>query len=831
MNRNNIVILIQKIFFFCLIAFALMSCGRDNLRTTCNDDSDCIDGECENGTCKPTTTNNFNNKTGCTSSTDCGTNEKCLNSECTPIGCYEVKETCFESVECVGEECSGPNIIFCDLECNANQDQKGCACIDRPCQSNMECGNLICTEGKCSPCMNDSECLGNQVCAEGQCVEDSGCKSDLDCRSNERCSNKNICIPRPECLLDEDCKDDELCVGGKCTFAPECKTDNECPRNFECVGDQCFEKSCRGPKDCPSNQICDAGNCVEPKTTVSCFVGTSDQIIVESQVVALEAFAVDASNQPIFAIFKWNSSNTSAATVNGSNAIGGNKRGKAVFRTQAVLPSGTHLKCKGETVLRNPGPVKNGSLRILVTDLESAKPLRGVIVTVNNRVVGTTGGGGVVNTMRPKGSFDVSVFGKNRNYVSVKNVNSDTIRIPTKPKSGSGNVAGFKGDFDFSKIHTSGQIELGLAGASLRGGLLDVNLSGLLGDNFLTNADIPGIGNRDLPLPGGLTIGGAFNIKSTYYARTSGGSRFAWGLAGKLPLLKLFQLFQGGGLNGTNLIATLLPLFSRFDHAAVPRSFVEIPQVRDRNDIDGDGDTNERIPNYASFPTIALAPAVPQTLVSDIGVSNFPFLSNGQAQVAVVVGGTMTAETGLVPLGITAIQDADGDGRPDSQRLSIAPNHGSLVGNRYAIVAIAFAGSGNGGQFSIPKEFSVALWNGQSFLASTRLGTFPDQSNATIRQRKITFTSDAGPLYRVRMVGVSRTWEVWDYGSRSVGQFSHGIKIPQPPSGVNDIWRRSEVYLDAIQTNTNLTGIVGKSGVGLENAGIISTAFNRTQIR
>ncbi len=818
--------------YLLLVSFALfigaLGCGRNGLSTQCVSDAECETGQtCVGGFCATDinnqTNNQTNNGTGCGDDGDCGEGEVCDD----------------DSGECVADLCRVENDVcvrgdgqLCLLGCGPGFTQEGCECVAIACQFNSECELQICIDGVCQNCSDDSQCGIRELCSDGQCVEDTSCRADEDCSSNQRCSDDGVCVNRPQCLIDADCDEDELCISGRCTVAPECSENVDCPDGFECVGDICFETLCRGPGYCPDQQICDAGECVDPPITAECFVGTSNQIIVNGQNIALEAFAFDGNGAPIFANFEWRSSRTQTAAINGLSAVGGSSRGRAVVTADAVLPNGTRISCSGDATLTNPGEPTAGSLRIIVTDLESSRPLDNVRVVVDGQNAGTTNAAGIVNTNRPPGSFEVSTFHPNRDYVTVKNVNSATIRVPLKPISGRGAVAGFTGSFDFSQVHSSGTINLGLAGASLRGGLLDVNLAGLLGDNFNTDANIPGFGNLELPLPGGLVLGGGpLQIKSEYYAQTSGGSRFAWGLGGRLPFLDLIQLFQGGGLDGTNVLATLLPLFSRFDHAAVPRSFAASARVRDVNDIDNDGNTNERLPDYNNFPSITLRPDVPQTLASNVDISNFPFLSGNAANVAVVVGGTLTAETGLVPLGITAIQDADGDGRPDTQRLSIAPNHGALVGSRYAVVAIAFSATQFNGQFALPEEFSVALWNGQNFATSTALGTFPDASSGSIMQRRVDFTADAGPLYRIRIVGNDRSWEVWDYGTPSPGQFSHSMQIPQTPNGVQDIWSGSDVFIDAIQSNTDLTGIVGSSGVGLENAGLVSSAFNRTRAR
>jgi hypothetical protein len=149
------------------------------------------------------------------------------------------------------------------------------------------------------------------------------------------------------------------------------------------------------------------------------------------------------------------------------------------------------------------------------------------------------------------------------------------------------------------------------------------------------------------------------------------------------------------------------------------------------------------------------------------------------------------------------------------------------------VLAIAFGdggGAGPGG-FDLPDELSVSLWNGQSLPANLSLGTFPDSSTIALdrAQRSITLTADAGPLYRVRIVGADRTWDVWTTGpAGAMGTFNHTITIPGAPAMQTDYLTSGNVLVDSIQTNVTLDQLVRASGVGLVNAGLVSTAFNRT---
>lgn len=810
------------------------ACGRDEISSrNCTGDQECESGEvCSGGFCvvdeTPNNTNNVNN-TACQSNADCTDGEICdvMSGAC-------VEDTCepTDDLRCVNSQGEA-----CDLGCGSTERQEGCECVSVACTTNDECEEFVCVDGACAACKEDDQCPDGLACLEdGTCGEDNSCRSDEECEATQECRG-GMCLPRPGCVIDSDCGADELCISGVCIFAPECEMNDDCAEGFECVAGNCLEEVCRGPADCENGQLCDAGECVDPPPAISCFVVTPDGLITDGQLVPLEAFAQDGDGNGVAARFNWSSSQPNVADVgsSGTNAEGGTDAGVAVFT--ATLDTGTPVQCTGEARLTNPGPVTMGQLRVAVIHAETGAPVGGATVEVGNAIA-TTSSGGIAALTQPMGDFDLTVRHPDFNWVTVQGISTDDVVIPISPKTGTGPIGGFTGEFDTSQITAQGDITLGLAGASIPGGLLELNLTKILGEPFVTPINIPGLGGDDFPIPGGLiAYGGAFgfqlDIKREYYATAPAGGKIAWGLAGKVPLSELISLAQGGG-GGDDILTTLLPLFNRFDHGSRPINVTALPRIVDSADIDGDGDTMEIVPDYNAFPNETITPRVRQTLATDVNVSNFPQLPGGPAELALLVGGTLLNSPGLVPLGISATSDEDGDGRPDTRRLTIAPPAGSLAGGRFTLVALAFRTDGLGANFDFPPNVSAALWTGQSFPTAIALGTFPDQSNVTVNNgaRTLTVQADAGPLYRVRMVGADRSWDVWTLGPAGVmGSFNHTITIPQSPQGAPNFFANGEILLDAIQTNVTLDSLVRANGVGIKNAGLVSTAFNRTQVR
>lgn len=846
------------------------ACGRDEISRTCAIDSECDPGQicyigkCVEGDDVPTNNSTVNNPTvnnptqnNFTPGPDDGLVDppdmpeeidfeipppppECTTTAECPLGGADFEDgpLCV-AYECVESECVIQNVA---VSCPPDAAPDGCGCTPLPpeCESNEECGAFVCVNGGCQPCNRNSEC-GDLVCDDdGTC---KACVQELDCSANEICED-NTCVPRPECIFDMDCDEFEICLNGRCSYSPECTEDTDCLDGYECIGERCFEALCRGAEDCAPDELCDAGACVpQPVRIDSCFVATPSSTVSPGQNVQLSAFAIDSMGNGIAANFVWSSDDPAVVSVAGSTAVAQNRAG--VVKLTAALAGGMPIQCIGEVELNNVGPPPNmGQLRVVVLDADTNMPVVGAEVVVDSANTGITNASGVANLLAPSGEYEVSVFSQEHDWVTVQGVRSQDIRIPVLPRSGTGDVAGFQGRFDMSQVASSGDFNLGLAGASIPGGLINFDLTTLLGDPFQTSISIPGQGDVAFPLPGGLTLYGrvfgfSINVKRDYYASTSGGARLAWGLAGKLPATELVGLFMNGGIGGVGDVLTLLlPLFNRFDHAIKPMNLTPTARVVDAGDIDGDGDITELVPDYMNFPDADLAPSVSQQLVTSVGVSNLPDLTDGPAEVSILLGGTQLDSVGFVPLGISAATDADGDGRPDVRRLTMAPPYSSLVGGRYAVLSIAFRtdalGAGPNG-VAFPDEFSVALWNGQALPTTLQLGTFPDASFVfeDPARRELFIDATAGPLYRARFVGQDRSWDVWSPGAPGVmGFYNHSLRVPNVPVGRADLFFTADkVLLDAIRTQIKIDDLLKPSGILLLDAALVSTGFSRTLVR
>ena len=825
-------------FLLCTLMLTSSACGRDAFqRTECVTSAQCkAQGEiCIQGECTPgpfpadmdlggdgvDTDEGFGpdaDTIACTNDSQCPVlppdGAACAQSVCRLNRCVVIRPNCTEGTRL---------------------DPDQCVCVPEPdgdCETRVDCpAGYLCLGARCAPCTNDSQCAANERCGRRSGTPD------------------NICLPRAQCLLDRDCQEGEVCLGGRCTDAPECSDTRPCRAGFECIDQRCFEQVCRGPEDCGADEVCDAGVCRTPDQTIaSCFIATPDRLVLSpGDTLPLDAFALDAQGEGIAAIFEWTSSDAGILGINGQRAVAQPTGGTVTLGAQALTTSGT-LDC-GTIRVINLGPPPTQGNRFLVVDAQTGSPIQGAALLVGRGMgplsrLADTDARGTSPFPSPPPRYDVTAIAPGYNLITLQGLSAKVVRIPLLKSEGTGQVAGFRGQFDFSSLTTGGDVQLGLAGASLPGGLINFNLAQLLGDPFVREVNLPQIGNVQVALPGGLVAFGQvfgldLDIKKDYFASTSGGATLAWGLGGRVSALSLLGLFQGGiGTDLGEVLTLLLPLFNRFDHGMKPAQLQALPRVPDTQDVDGDGDRSELIPDYASFPTLAIKPSVPQRLLTSVSVSNLPRLGPGQANASIIVGGALSQSAGYVPLGISATTDADGDGRPDTRRLTLAPPYGALVGSRYALLSVAFRTddlSPSPTAFLFPDEFSVALWNGQSFPGTIALGTFPDASTITMAPATGTLiiAASAGPVYRTRFVGRDRSWDIWTQGAPGVmGRFNARVTYPTLPAPFPNLPATMEkAFVDAIRTTATLDSLVAPGGLSLYDIGLLATGYNRTLVR
>jgi hypothetical protein len=137
----------------------------------------------------------------------------------------------------------------------------GTACTsDTACESY----DLVCGDGKCVQCLDDSDCKGSDVCSAGKCAPEQECSDSRDCGGSQVCDEKlQVCV---DCVTSDDCKSGQACQSHQCHDRPPCDYTSDCSDGLLCDAHAHICVSCRTDDDCGYKRICVDYECEpEPK--------------------------------------------------------------------------------------------------------------------------------------------------------------------------------------------------------------------------------------------------------------------------------------------------------------------------------------------------------------------------------------------------------------------------------------------------------------------------------------------------------------------------------------------------------------------------------------
>lgn len=722
----------------------------------------------------------------CNEDAECGEGGRCIDSICQPPECRD------------------------DSGCNALQACRDFVCRDR-CGNGIPCfRGGICEAGACVPpqCEADGDCEGDLLCREGRCIEPSPCNVDGDCGGDERCLEGN-CEPLAMCVGDRNCAGDEICEGGRCRPRGVCADDRDCAGGEDCVGGRCVPFVCRGDADCEAGERCRAGACEPPAMVevASVVILTRPRTLFVGQTLALRAVGLDLRGD-IVAVdgFEWESSVPPIVAVDaGGLASAGPEAGEVAIVASRGAVASAPLALRVEELTPPEG------LRVRVSDAATGAPVAGATVRAD-ALEAVTGDDGTAHFPEPAAAPTITVFSEAHDYVTLVGAAGSAIHLPVWPRSDDARVAGFTGSIDFGAIEDAGAVELGLAGASIAGGLTHLDFEALLGQIFSVEVNA-GVAQFALPLPGGLTLSaevpvlGRIELKDDFAVVSHPGLRLGWSFAGRIDLQALFGLAGGGGggFDVGTVLATLLPFFERFEHGLrVAENLVALPRRPDANDVDGDGDTAELVPDYGRFPVLNMEPEQAQRLRLQVDVPALPGGGEG-TPVALLFAGAELTEVGFVPLGLGSATEAG----PVPMRLA-APYAGLEAGDPVVLAVAARFGGGA----VLPASLSAVVSRHPGRLPeAVALDDFlppPDGVEWDPALRRLTAGAvDAATVHRAVFRGAAGRWTVY---------FPEGaapaVSLPFPPEGRADLAGGSDLRFEALRLDGGLDALLGEDGTG-----------------
>jgi hypothetical protein len=682
----------------------------------------------------------------------------------------------------------------------------------RVCDSDRVCGGGFCDKthdsadgvtGDGIPAANDP--LG--------CCVILICTTNADCASNEKCDErKQICIPKDLCDPSE--------PNGGSTCGDN-STDNCCQTGQVCIYNEGTPQCVASPPPPTKCFVSAGGRPIASATGANPSSPDGDgnfPAVVATGTLQLEVVGTDDSGKNVpDATFTWSGTGVDATTGVFTPAA----CATGVCQTTVTATDGS-ATCTG--VVNTYAPPTAGSARITVLDLDTGAPVAGeVSANIGTAVTsGTTDANGSKEFVGT--ATALSVFADSYQWHTIVDPPQDLV-IYSKHIPDATKVAGISGTFDFTKVHTTGDIKLGLAGTAISAAITDLNFTTLIGDIAKYHVKIEGITDSDVPLPSGIEIDlGDTPIKGDYVTFGDPGKNIGWALGGEVALADVGPIISGvaGGSNVDvgNILGGVLPFFGKFDHAVV--TGLNLQQKPKPPTDPANPDAPIPTASYG-FDTISMQPNTLLSLAVDYAVPTLPCsagqFNNGTCTPptdttksayqsgAVLLAGVVVPGVGLVPLGLTAGLDEPDTGTASEQdglieakqgtndppqkghgRIDYAPPHDGLEGSTFITVALALdlsqitgsKGLGTSILTHVAKKYDKTSNNfpAGAFLQSQGGQYTPDDGTGNTG----TFAMEAigtADFYRLNVHDAnSQEWNIWFKDATTIGSITPATYAP-----------------------------------------------------
>jgi MYXO-CTERM domain-containing protein len=645
---------------------------------------------------------------------------------------------------------------------------------------------IACQDGTCAACCGPEDCQAGEACHQGGCVLDTlGLACQLrptDCLPEQSC-DPDLFVCREACALDTDCflagepfGDDRLCSEGRCGFQP-CASDGACRPGTVCHYGRCVTVlgTCDAPFCC---RISPARLVLRPGQTARVFAQPT----------------LEDSGELVPGVgFLWESDGAEVATVAHGLVTAGAQVGRA--RLTASNPS-CDVRCQAEVV--NLGPAPADELRVAVVDGRDGGPLPGALVEVEGAGSASADLEGQalfagVDLTAQAARIRVSAVGMTP--LDLLGAGANDLLVTLEPAVLEG-TAGFRAPIDMARIPCAVgktcDIRIGLAGLSLSLNPFGRKPERLFGEGARVRVALGGM-EQDWNLLDGMVLG--YNqVWFRERAEPTGptGTRLAWALAFRPSA---FDLTTCGGF--ITSLPGWLPALTFLGGASASGSSslfeaAPVAWVQDEADRDGDGRTDDLLPDYQALPAwpAGLRASIPTGAELVVHVPPLPSDTRGAFPLdgVLVLALVHVPGAGLVPLGLGGESDTLGctpmpeDGLVPDVVVRVAEVAGRWPEEAVERLVVAVAlGTAGGRTVAVGQVHRVARFEGELGLRPFALPPVIDLDPLARRVQIAGLPPGTDALALLLGAPEERTWQVLAPPAEGA------LDLPPPPAGLTAV--------------------------------------------
>gem|GEM_PF-5176966 len=604
---------------------------------------------------------------------------------------------------------------FAALCCSCGGDEQGAESIDGDTDmpasetdiENSTDGDNAIPDGDAESSEESESSDASEDEAESE-IEPTACEVNQDCPEDFFCENTLLACEAVECEIDADCagyqEDSEYEY--RCGFH-----EVEMPPDGNDL--KCRPKACWSNAECSAGYGCNGGICSHvtvPDCRYDMYIEQTYSIIQEGEQRQLNLLFFNENGVRLLIDIDvtWESDNSDIVAVSSEGIItGGSSDGTAEITAAAVAcPQNT-----ASIEIRN-SHFPPGDFNVWLINNQNYSPVGGAKVLLNG-VEAISDESGLANYpgVDCTEGCDIHVFDSRYNYFSALGIVTDSnlVIVPLTVPENKSSAAGVKGSVDLEPlpdIIEQKEMHLALTLLSYSGSLTDISfltVGGLPISQYIQSTGL----ESPFTMPSGLQMffnGTEILTHKGYRAQGKAGKRIPYAFTAGASSEMLISTDSGNCAEEmTGYYRNVLA--SAYHGISDTIELDELPYVADSSDINGDGSTDDLVPDYYSFTDLGddLASTQAQSQSVEMLLGNLPAHSgtpSGCAQAVHLVAGFRHPEAGFVYLGYAPYNDNEdcaeeggdckaGENNDGSVVLNFAPQHSGQYGYIYYYIATA----------------------------------------------------------------------------------------------------------------------------------------------